>query len=131
MRDLSWKHHDNAPLAQLVEQAALNRKVGGSNPSRGTKLKNKNMLTTEEKQKLIKNYKLHDQDTGSPEVQIAILSEEINRLLLHLKKNAKDLHSRRGLLKMVVRRKKLLKLLKKEDEKRYESVIKKVGLKKK
>jgi len=52
-------------------------------------------------------------------------------LLLHLKKNAKDLHSRRGLLKMVVRRKKLLKLLKKEDEKRYESVIKKVGLKKK
>ncbi|HQB84869.1 MAG TPA: 30S ribosomal protein S15 [Candidatus Pacearchaeota archaeon] len=89
------------------------------------------MLTTEEKQKLIKNYKLHDQDTGSPEVQIAILSEEINRLLLHLKKNAKDLHSRRGLLKMVVRRKKLLKLLKKEDEKRYENVIKKVGLKKK
>lgn len=123
---------NEAPLAQLVEQAALNRKVVGSNPSRGTKLKNnKNMLTTEEKQKLIEDYKLHDQDTGSPEVQIAILSEEIKRLLLHLKKNPKDLHSRRGLLKMVVKRKKLLELLKKEDDKRYKSVVKKLGLKKK
>jgi small subunit ribosomal protein S15 len=55
------------------------------------------MLTTEEKQKLIKDYKLHDKDTGSPEVQIAILTEEIKRLLLHLKKNTKDIHSRRGL----------------------------------
>lgn len=89
------------------------------------------MLTTEEKQKIIKDYKLHDQDTGSADVQIAILSEEIKRLLEHLKKNTKDSHSRRGLLKMVVRRKKLLALLKAEDEKRYESIIKKVGLKKK
>ncbi len=89
------------------------------------------MLTTEEKQKLIKSYKLHDQDTGSPDVQIAILSEEIKRLLSHLKTNPKDIHSRRGLLKMVVKRKKLLKLLKAEDEARYESIIKKVGLKKK
>lgn len=89
------------------------------------------MLTTEEKQKLIKDYKLHDQDTGSPDVQVAILSEEIKRLLSHLKTNPKDVHSRRGLLKMVVKRKKLLKLLKAEDEKRYESIIKKIGLKKK
>ncbi len=89
------------------------------------------MLTTEEKQKLIKSYKLHDRDTGSPEVQVAILSEEIKRLLLHLKKNPKDVHSRRGLLKMVVKRKKLLALLKAEDDKRYADIVKKVGLKKK
>ncbi len=89
------------------------------------------MLTTEEKQKLIKDYKLHDQDTGSPDVQVAILSEEIKRLLSHLKSNPKDIHSRRGLLKMVVKRKKLLKILKAEDEKRYENIIKKIGLKKK
>lgn len=89
------------------------------------------MLTTEKKQKIIKEYKLHDQDTGSPDVQIAILSEEIKRLLSHLKTNPKDIHSRRGLLKMVVKRRKLLSILKSEDEKRYEDIIKKVGLKKK
>ncbi len=88
------------------------------------------MLTTEEKQKLIKDCKLHEQDTGSPDVQVAILSEEIKRLLLHLKSNPKDIHSRKGLLKMVVKRKKLLKILKAEDEKRYENIIKKIGLKK-
>lgn len=89
------------------------------------------MLTTEKKQKIIKEYKLHDQDTGSLDVQIAILSEEIKGLLSHLKTNPKDIHSRRGLLKMVVKRRKLLSILKSEDEKRYEDIIKKVGLKKK
>jgi len=89
------------------------------------------MLTTEKKQKIIKEYKLHDQDTGSLDVQIAILSEEIKGLLSHLKANPKDIHSRRGLLKMVVKRRKLLSILKSEDEKRYEDIIKKVGLKKK
>ncbi len=89
------------------------------------------MLTIEEKQKIIKDYKIHNKDTGSPEVQIAILSQEIKGLLLHLKKNPKDNHSRRGLLKMVIKRKKLLAYLQKEDEKRYQSIIKKVGLKKK
>lgn len=89
------------------------------------------MLTTEKKQKIIKEYKLHNQDTGSPDVQVAILSEEIKGLLSHLKTNPKDIHSRRGLLKMVVKRKKLLSILKSEDEKRYEDIIKKVGLKKK
>ena len=89
------------------------------------------MLTTEEKQKLIKGYKLHDEDTGSIDVQVAILSEEIKRLLSHLKTNPKDTNSRRGLLKMVVKRKKLLNLLKAEDEKRYDGIVKKMGLKKK
>jgi len=89
------------------------------------------MLTPEEKQKLIESYKLHDKDTGSPEVQIAILTEEIQKLLSHLKKNPKDIHSRRGLLGMVIKRKKLLLFLKKEDEKRHDVIIKKIGLKKK
>jgi small subunit ribosomal protein S15 len=88
------------------------------------------MLTPEEKTKIIEKYKLHDMDTGSAEVQIALLSEEIKQLLLHLKKHPKDLHSKRGLLKMVSKRRALLKYLKKENTRRYNSIIKKVGLKK-
>ena len=89
------------------------------------------MLTPEEKTKIIKKYKLHEADTGSPEVQIALLTEEIKGLLLHLKKHPKDFHSKRGLLKMVSKRRKFLRYLKEEeDEKRYNSIIKKIGLKK-
>jgi len=88
------------------------------------------MLTPEEKTKITSDYKLHGADTGSPEVQIALLTEEINRLLLHLKKHAKDFHSKRGLLKMVAKRKKLLNYLKEENSRRYNSIIKKIGLKK-
>ncbi|OIP74712.1 MAG: 30S ribosomal protein S15 [Parcubacteria group bacterium CG2_30_36_18] len=88
------------------------------------------MLTPEEKEKIIKKYKLHDLDTGSPEVQIALLTEEIRRLLLHFKKHPKDFHSKRGLLKMVAKRRKFLSYLKEEDTKRYNSVVKKIGLKK-
>jgi len=88
------------------------------------------MLTPEEKTKIIQKYKIHDVDTGSGEVQIALLSEEISRLLSHLKKHPKDLHSKRGLLKMVSKRRKLLKYLKKENEKKYDKIMKAVGLKK-
>lgn len=88
------------------------------------------MLTPEEKEKIIKDYKLHDLDTGSPEVQVALLTEEIKQLLLHLKKHAKDFHSKRGLLKMVSKRKSLLNYLKKESTRRYNSILKKIGLKK-
>jgi small subunit ribosomal protein S15 len=88
------------------------------------------MLTQEEKTKIIEKYKLHDLDTGSPEVQISLLSEEIKQLLLHLKKHSKDFHSKRGLLKMVSKRRDLLNYLKKEETKRYNSIIKKIGLKK-
>lgn len=88
------------------------------------------MLIPEEKEKLIKKYKIHDFDTGSPEVQIALLTEEIKRLVLHLKKHSKDFHSKRGLLKMVGRRRRLLSYLKEEDEKRYNVILKKIGLKK-
>jgi len=87
------------------------------------------MLTPEEKEKLIKGSKIHEVDTGSPEVQVALLTEEIKRLLLHLKSHPKDFHSKRGLLKMVDRRRRLLNYLKEEDEKRYNKIIKKIGLK--
>lgn len=87
------------------------------------------MLLTANKTKIIKKYKLHDVDTGSPEVQIALLSEEIKQLLAHLKKHTKDLHSKRGLLRMVNKRRSLLKYLQKESSKRYNSIVKKLDLK--
>ena len=86
-------------------------------------------LTVKKKQKVVEKYKLHKTDTGSSEVQIALLSEKIKELSDHLKKNKKDAHSRRGLLKMVADRRALLQYLAKEDEKRYKSIIKKLGLK--
>ena len=87
------------------------------------------MLKTAEKSKIIQKHKINDADTGSDDVQIVLLSEEIKGLLGHLKKHPKDLHSKRGLLKMVSQRRKLLKHLKKEDEKRYNKIIKAIGLK--
>jgi len=86
------------------------------------------MLTPEEKTKIITQYKLHNLDTGSSEVQIALLSEEIKQLLSHLKTHSKDFHSKRGLLKMVSKRRALLSYLKKENLKRYNSISKKIGL---
>lgn len=87
------------------------------------------MLTPEEKSKIIQKYKLHDTDTGSADVQIALLTEEIKRLLSHLKKHPKDLHSKRGLLKMVSKRRKLLRYLERENKRRYNKIIKSIGLK--
>ena len=89
-----------------------------------------NMLNPKDKQKVIEKYKVHSSDSGSPEVQVGLLSEEIRKLLLHIKKHTKDFHSKRGLLKMVARRRTLLSYLKRENEKRYNSLTKKVGLKK-
>jgi len=88
------------------------------------------MLKPKKKLKLIEEFKAHEKDTGSSEVQIAIFTEQINQLVKHLKKHPKDNHSRRGLLKMVSKRKRLLDYLKNEDEKRYKSIIKKLELKK-
>jgi small subunit ribosomal protein S15 len=88
------------------------------------------MLTPDEKIKITKDYKLHETDTGSSEVQIALLTEEIKRPLLHLKSHPKDFHSKRGLLKMVSRRKKFLNNLKGESARKYNSIVKKIGLKK-
>lgn len=88
------------------------------------------MLPTKKKAGIIEKHKTHPLDTGSIEVQTAILSEEIKRLTEHLKKNPKDNHSRRGLLGMVAKRKKLLDYLKRENVRRYNSLTKKLGLKK-
>lgn len=88
------------------------------------------MLTVKEKQKIIEKTKTHEADTGSAEVQIGILTEEIEQLAKHLKKHPKDNHSRRGLLGMVSKRKRLLSYLKETNEKRYNSLVKKIELKK-
>ncbi|HAE43399.1 MAG TPA: 30S ribosomal protein S15 [Clostridiales bacterium] len=80
------------------------------------------------KQSIIEEYKLSDKDTGSPEVQIAILTNQINQLTEHLKVNKKDHHSRRGLLKMVGKRRGLLKYLQNKDIERYRSIISRLGL---
>ncbi|OGE83316.1 MAG: 30S ribosomal protein S15 [Candidatus Doudnabacteria bacterium RIFCSPHIGHO2_01_FULL_49_9] len=88
------------------------------------------MLTTKEKDAIIKKFQTHKGDTGSPEVQIAILTSEIDQVSEHLEKHKKDNHSRRGLLKMVGNRRRLLRYLKGEDEKRWEKLADKLKLKK-
>lgn len=88
------------------------------------------MLDRKKKDNIIKKFKTHDKDTGSPEVQIAILSEEIRELTDHLKKHKHDFSSRRGLLRKVSLRRKLLRYLKKESEARYEELAKKLKIKK-
>ncbi len=85
-------------------------------------------LSTEEKNKIIAEYAIKDGDTGSPEVQIALLTARINGLSDHFKDNHKDHHSRRGLLKMVGQRRNLLKYLRREDFNRYRSLIERLGL---
>ncbi len=82
------------------------------------------------KQSIIESYRTHEKDTGSPEVQIAILTNRINNLTEHLKSNNKDHHSRRGLLKMVGHRRNLLNYLQKKDINRYREIIEKLGLRK-
>ena len=87
-------------------------------------------MTTEEKKLIIETYKMHEGDTGSPEVQIALLTSRINNLTEHLKKNHSDHHSRRGLLKMVGHRRNLLGYLQKTDIERYRAIIEKLNLRK-
>lgn len=88
------------------------------------------MLNIKEKRKIIEKTKIHETDSGSSEVQVGILTEEIEQLTKHLKKHPKDNHSRRGLLGMVSKRKSMLSYLQETNEKRYNSLIKKLGLKK-
>ncbi|NMB95589.1 MAG: 30S ribosomal protein S15 [Clostridiaceae bacterium] len=87
-------------------------------------------MRKEKKQEIINNFKLHDNDTGSPEVQIALLTERINHLNEHLKIHKKDHHSRRGLLMMVGQRRGLLNYLQKVDIERYRAIINKLDLRK-
>ena len=90
----------------------------------------KHMLRKEEKTEVIENNRTHETDTGSPEVQIAILTRRINDLTEHLKVHKKDHHSRRGMLKMIGRRRNLLAYLKKKDIERYRAIIAKLGIRK-
>lgn len=88
------------------------------------------VLNTEAKKEIIERFKIHGKDTGSPEVQIALLSNRIAYLTEHFKIHKKDHHSRRGLLKLVGQRRKLLNYLKKQDIKRYQQIIKELGIRK-
>lgn len=88
------------------------------------------MITKEEKTKIIQEYATHEGDTGSPEVQIAVLTTRINQLTDHLKEHKKDNHSRQGLLKMVGKRRNLLEYLANNDIERYRALIARLGLRK-
>lgn len=88
------------------------------------------MLTTKKKAAVIKEAARHDTDTGSPDVQVALLSKQIDELAKHLKKNPKDFHSRRGLLQMVADRRTHLHYLETHDKRRYNALVKRLGLKK-
>jgi small subunit ribosomal protein S15 len=101
----------------------LNRVIGEKNME-------VNIMQKDVKQNIIESYRTHEKDTGSPEVQIAILTNRINNLTEHLKSNNKDHHSRRGLLKMVGHRRNLLNYLQKKDINRYREIIEKLGLRK-
>ena len=90
----------------------------------------KQKMSPEKKQEIITKYAMHEGDTGSPEVQIALLTNRINNLNEHLKVNKKDHHSRRGLLKMVGQRRSLLGYLQKNDINRYRAIVEKLGLRK-
>jgi small subunit ribosomal protein S15 len=87
-------------------------------------------FTKDRKTEIIGNYKTHDGDTGSPEVQVALLSDRITYLTEHFKTHAKDHHSRRGLLKLVGQRRRLLDYLKNKDSERYADLIKRLGIRK-
>ncbi len=86
------------------------------------------MLTKRVKSKIIKDFQVHEKDTGSAEVQIGILSRRIEELSAHLKKNPKDKHSRRGLLKIINQRRKFLNYIKKNNPERYSKIAKKLGI---
>jgi small subunit ribosomal protein S15 len=88
------------------------------------------VLTTERKTEVIGSYRTHDGDTGSPEVQVALLSERITYLTDHFKTHVKDHHSRRGLLKLVGQRRRLLDYLKRKDAERYSALIQRLGIRK-
>jgi len=88
------------------------------------------MLTTKKKAAVIKKIARHDTDTGSPDVQVALLSKQIDELAKHLKKNPKDFHSRRGLLQMVSDRRSHLRYLETNNKRNYNALVKKLGLKK-
>ena len=120
--------HDVYTVCGQSRHAALHQPPAVSMPN--IFLKGEKTMTNQEKQAIIAQYAIHEGDTGSPEVQIAILTYRINSLTEHLKSNKKDHHSRRGLLKMVGHRRNLLGYLQKVDIERYRAIIEKLNLRK-
>lgn len=94
----------------------------------GTKRRKKKLAVAENKNTIIQEYKIQDGDTGSPEVQVAVLTERIRHLTEHMREHKHDFHSRRGLLKLVGKRRRLLKYLQKKDVERYRTLIGRLGL---
>ena len=120
--------HDMRTVRGYSRNAALHQPPSVGMPN--IFLKGEKTMTNQEKQAIIAEYAIHEGDTGSPEVQIAILTFRINSLTEHLKSNKKDHHSRRGLLKMVGHRRNLLGSLQKVDIERYRAIIEKLNLRK-
>ena len=120
--------HDMRTVRGYSRNAALHQPPSVGMPN--IFLKGETTMTNQEKQAIIAQYAIHEGDTGSPEVQIAILTFRINSLTEHLKSNKKDHHSRRGLLKMVGHRRNLLGYLQKVDIERYRAIIDKLNLRK-
>ena len=111
----------------------VGKRAGGTEPARAPynrEILNKTMSTTVVKPDIIAQYKTHDKDTGSSEVQVALLTARINHLTEHLRTHRKDFHSRRGLLQMASRRRKLLDYLKKHDLPKYSELLQKLNLRK-
>ena len=106
------------------------RRSGPASPARSGPYVEDTLLTNERKTEVITVYRAHDTDTGSPEVQVALLSERINYLTEHFKTHVKDHHSRRGLLKLVGQRRRLLDYLKRKDADRYGELNRKLGIRK-
>ena len=124
--------YESAPSEGLYKQPGFRTRnlQPALNPRRSSIIWRNLMITAEKKQEIIKEFARTEGDTGSPEVQVAILTERITELTEHLKKNHKDHHSRRGLLKMVGKRRGLLDYLKSKDIERYRALIEKLGLRK-
>ena len=120
--------HDMRTVRGYSRNAALHQPPSVGMPN--IFLKGETTMTNQEKQAIIAQYAIHEGDTGSPEVQIAILTFRINSLTEHLKSNKKDHHSRRGLLKLVGHRRNLLGYLQKVDIERYRAIIEKLNLRK-
>ena len=120
--------YDMSAVCGYSRHAALHQPLPAPVPN--IFLKGETTMTNQEKQAIIAEYAIHEGDTGSPEVQIALLTFRINSLTEHLKSNKKDHHSRRGLLKMVGHRRNLLGYLQKVDIERYRAIIEKLNLRK-
>lgn len=119
-----------AVWTKLTDISVSARSVGGKAPNFNKRKEKKMSLEKEQKQQIIKDFAVNAKDTGSPEVQIAILTEKIKSLSAHMKSHPQDFHSRRGLMKRVAKRSRLLKYVKESDAKRYDSLITRLGLRK-